>query len=263
MGAVNPIETFHWSECRERLLGLGKLVLGAKGKCFESEVLSDQGEDASPGEARWRVTPPLVFPLEASLGFEADGSATRAKGPTAKELAQGIRNQAEDSSRSDPGGQLVSYLSSLAKIYDEPPLQCVILMQAGAVSIGMFEYGDCLATKTIKRYVVRGKGRAQPAHLRTKGKSRYGSRLRLQNAKLIFEETNDKLNDYFEEFGTPVHIFSAAPARLWPDLFRAKTQPPFDKHTSVIRIPMDLPVPTTDTLLRTYKTMGFGRIEQV
>ena len=44
--------------------------------------------------------------------------------------------------------------------------------------------GEIVHTKSIKKYVVRGRGRAQPTHLATKGKSRYGSRLRLQKASV-------------------------------------------------------------------------------
>ncbi len=71
------------------------------------------------------------------------------------------------------------YVDSLP---EEPGRHSVILMQAGAVSLGRFEGARPLIQKSLRKYVVRGRGRAQPLHLKTKGKSRYGSRLRLQNA---------------------------------------------------------------------------------
>ena len=170
-----------------------------------------------------RVHPPLVFPV----------------GPTCHSLDD--------------------YLDLLPQV---PGRQTVILMQAGAVSLGRFRAGEEQATKSFKRYVVRGKGRAQPTQLAGKGKSRYGSRLRLQNARRLFEETVEKLNEWESEFGPAQEVFYSSPQRLWPSLFDAKTKPPFQKGDDhLLRIPLDLPKPTTDILQRTYRKLGFGRIE--
>lgn len=145
----------------------------------------------------------------------------------------------------------------------EPGLHVVLLMQAGASSLAVFEGGEVLRTKTFKRYVVRGSGRAQPTHLNAKGKSRYGSRLRLQNARAILEETNEKLHDWWSEFGTPETVFYNAPVRLWADLRSAKPVPPFTESLSLVRIPLDLPKPTTDVLVRAYRSLCYGRISTI
>lgn len=229
------IESFHWSECGERLGGLialGALRLEPGGEFFEGEGL--------------RVVPPLVFPwrrpkdVPTPYGGSAAESAARRAGKGACEV-------------------LTQYLAELPA---EPGLHCLILLQAGAASLGMFEGGEAVATKTLKRYVVRGKGKAQPGYLAAKGKSRYGSRLRLQNARLLTEEVNAKLREYWREHGAPEQIFVGAPVRLWPDLWRAKELPPFSAEEPVVRVPRDLPVPTTDVLLRTYKSLCFGRISR-
>ena len=144
----------------------------------------------------------------------------------------------------------------------EPGLQVVVLLQAGATSLGLFDAGKVMRTKTIKRYVVRGKGRAQPTHLNAKGKSRYGSRLRLQNAKAILEETSEKLREWWEEYGDPEVVFFNAPVRLWADLMRTKPPVPFEED-DLLRIPLDLPKPTTDVMLRAYRSLCYGRINQV
>lgn len=141
-------------------------------------------------------------------------------------------------------------------------MQVVVCLQAGATSLGLFESGVVVRTKTIKRYVVRGKGRAQPTHLNSKGKSRYGSRLRLQNAKAILEETSEKLRDWWDEYGEPEVVFYNAPVRLWADLLRAQPPVPFDDVT-LVKIPLDLPKPTTDVLLRAYRSLCFGQIFRV
>jgi len=150
----------------------------------------------------------------------------------------------------------------LATLPGSPGRHAVVLMQAGAVSLGLFEGGEVLATKSFKRYVVRGSGRAQPLHLKTKGKSRYGSRLRLQNARLLLQETIERLAEWEDEFGPAQQVYYNAPIRIWADLFAGKVQPPFEKD-AVLRIPRDLPKPTTEVLLRAYRGLGYGRIERV
>lgn len=150
-----------------------------------------------------------------------------------------------------------SYLEALP---EAPTLHVVILLQAGAASLGLFRRGEEVVTKSIKKYVVRGRGKAQPSYLSSKGKSRYGSRLRLQNARRLLLEVNERLGEWFAEHGRPDHVYYNAPVRLWPDLFQAKVRPPFGKDEATIRIPLDLPVPTTEVLLRTYRRMSYGRI---
>lgn len=171
---------------------------------------------------RVRVRPPLVFPL------------TR-----------------EHSSFDD-------YLTSLP---EEPSRHSVILMQAGAVSLGRFRGAQPIAKKSLRRYVVRGRGRAQPLHLKTKGKSRYGSRLRLANARRLLVETNEKLNEWERELGPVDCVYYNCPVRLWPSVFATTPPPPFEK-SEPFRIPLDLPRPTIEILLRTYRSMEYGRIEE-
>jgi hypothetical protein len=137
----------------------------------------------------------------------------------------------------------------------------VVLMQAGAVSLGLFDGGEEVETKSFRRYVVRGSGKAQPKHLEQKGKSRYGSRLRLQNATRLLEETNERLVAWHREYGEWETIFASCPVRLWPSLWEVEPRPPFAREREVVRIPKDLPRPTTELLLRTYRGCQWGRIE--
>jgi len=152
------------------------------------------------------------------------------------------------------------YLASVPAVLGR---HLVILMQAGAVALGVFDLGEELATKSFKRYVVRGTGRSQPTHLATKGKSRYGSRLRLQNATRLLEETNEKLVEWRREVGDWERIFVSCPVKLWPTLWEVEPAPPFEREREVVRIPKDLPRPTTDVLLRTYRGLLWGRVERV
>ncbi len=233
-------ETFHWSNCAARLRELAEsssLALEPRGRFFVAEGL--------------RVTPPLVFPIPESMQAEARPPDS-AKESAARQ-ARRLEGQTIES--------LVGIQRYLQTLPQEPGLQVLILMQAGAAALGVFDGGEVLATKTLKRYVVRGKGRAQPAHLATKGKSRYGSRLRLMNARLLLEEINEKLMEFWERFGTPEQVYVSAPKGLWPELFRAKTEPPFAADQAIIRMPFDLPVPKTEVLMQAYRFLGRGRIE--
>ena len=150
----------------------------------------------------------------------------------------------------------------VAGLPSEPGPQLVLVMQAGAFSLGRFDAGDVQVTKTFKRYVVRGNGRAQPTHLKTRGKSKYGSRLRLQNAKRLLEETNEKIAEWEAEFGPPEQIYFSGTTRLWADLFSVQPPPPFEREAPAIKIPLDLRKPTTDVMLRAYESLCWGRIEE-
>jgi hypothetical protein len=232
------VETFHWSECTTVLGALANskdFQLEPGGRFFEAHDV--------------RVVPPLVFPLPAMALTTDDSVQASARRKAA------IENAAKPA----PSSDLYGYLESLPH---EPATQCVILLQAGIASLGMFQGGDPMATRTLKRYVVRGKGRAQPAFLATKGKSRYGSRLRLQNARLLVDETNEKLCEYWDEYGAAEQIYVGASKRLFPDLFRGKERPPFEPDVAYIRIPLDLPKPTTSIMLRAYKSLCYGRVER-
>ena len=49
---------------------------------------------------------------------------------------------------------------------------------------------------------------------------------------------------------------------MWPELLSAKEPPPFDKN-GPIKIPLDISVPTTSVLLRTYRAMEHGMVEEL
>ncbi|MCA8979367.1 MAG: hypothetical protein H6831_00360 [Planctomycetes bacterium] len=200
----------------------------------------------------WTETASVCVPHLFEVGWEVEAergyferAGQRVRPPLVQPIEPGTRS-------------LTEYVRRLPK---ELGRHTVVLMQAGAASIGLFEDGEPVATRSYKRYVVRGSGRAQPTHLKTKGKSRYGSRLRLQNAKLLLEETNEKLCEWDAEHGPSDLVFYNAPVRLWPSLFDATPPPPFERDDRVVKIPRDLPKPTTEILLRAYRGLCYGRLE--
>jgi hypothetical protein len=109
--------------------------------------------------------------------------------------------------------------------------------------------------------VVRGSGHAQSTHLKTKGKSRYGSRLRLQNAQRQLEETSERLGGWWDEFGPFAGVFISAPVRLGADLQRCRPELPFPMQ-SAVRIPHHVHRPGIEELERIRRKIVRGRLER-
>src|SRR5688572_31879203 len=85
-------------------------------------------------------------------------------------------------------------------IPEGPVNYIILLVQSGSCAIGYFENGKNLDHKVFRAYMVRKKrGTSQIKHLKTKGKSRAGSRVRLAETLEFFENINGRLQDYFEE----------------------------------------------------------------
>ena len=154
----------------------------------------------------------------------------------------------------DPTGYLEHLPDSLGT-------HLVLLLQAGAAALGIFQQGELTHHKVIKKYVVRGRGKAQPTHLKTRGKSRYGSRLRLQNHKRLLAETNEKLRAWAEEVPEIHDRFYSCPVRTWPELFDTRPGPPFPPE-DFVKIPLDLSVPSLKELQRAYRGVCRGALLQ-
>ncbi len=151
-----------------------------------------------------------------------------------------------------------AYALSLAS---PPGMYLVILMQAGATALGTFENGELLRHKCNKRYVVRGSGKAQPTHLQSKGKSRFGSRLRLQNHKRLQLEAHEKLRQWRQELGEPALKYYACPVRTWSEFFLNGLQPAYPSAKGFRKIPSDFPVPSLQTLTKANGFISHGRVQ--
>lgn len=140
-------------------------------------------------------------------------------------------------------------------------LQVVLLLQAGAMAFGCWRGDELVLHKAVKKYVVRGNGRSQATHLKTRGKSRYGSRLRLQNWRSLLGETNQRLADCEAQFGASERIFYSVAVRTWSDLFEAAPPPPFSRDDHRLRrLPLHVHRPNHEELLRIRRKMLSGRI---
>jgi len=158
-----------------------------------------------------------------------------------------------------PAESLTAYASRLPG----PPERCaVLLLRAGAMAFGYWDEGTLVDHKAVRRYVVRGHGKAQTLHRKTRGKSRYGARLRLQNWQRLLRETNARLAAAFAGFGEPERIFLGAPVRVLADLWATDPAPPFARDDARCqRLPVHVHRPDHAELLRIHGWLRFGRLE--
>lgn len=157
-----------------------------------------------------------------------------------------------------PGQQPAEYLAQLS---DELGDHLIVLIQAGAAALGWWSNDDVLYQKVLKAYVVRGRGRAQTLHAKTKGKSRYGSRLRLRKAQQHLIDINERLIAWWDEAGPAERIFFSCPQRTWPELFSTRPAPPFEQRDERLsKIPMHVHVPNADELHRVRRKLLRGRV---
>ncbi|GAB3647304.1 hypothetical protein GCM10028791_09020 [Echinicola sediminis] len=128
----------------------------------------------------------------------------------------------------------------------------LLMIRSGIASIGYFENGENMDHKVFRAYMVRKKqGKSQIKHLKTKGKSRAGSRVRLAETLEFFEAINDRLQDYFERFRVDKVGLSCA-TTLIPYLFGSKVETPFAKDDKrLFKIPKHVASPTYEALMET------------
>ena len=158
-----------------------------------------------------------------------------------------------------PGERIDDYLARLRPTSER---QVVLLLQAGAMAIGYWDGDDLVDHKAMRKYVVRGHGKAQPKHRRSRGKSRYGARLRLQNWQRLLVATNERLTDCWDRFGVPERIFHAVPVRGFVDLLAADPPPPFRRDDARLqRVPMHVHRPDFAELARVRGWLVHGRLE--
>ncbi|WP_375561962.1 hypothetical protein ACE193_05280 [Bernardetia sp. OM2101] len=151
------------------------------------------------------------------------------------------------------------------KISFLPKPYLLILIQAGYASLGYFEEGELVYHKAITAYMVRKKqGKAQIKHLNSKGKSRLGSRIRLQNTIHFFEQINLKLKEWHKQsniFDKIEHIGQSGSSDLWYLFYTSKEEAPFQKNDSRLRkIPVTVHSPNFEELQRVNSWANQGKL---
>lgn len=128
----------------------------------------------------------------------------------------------------------------------------LLMIRSGIAAVGFFENFENVDHKVFRAYMVRKQqGKSQIKYLKTKGKSRAGSRIRLHETLIFFEEINDRLQEYFKKYRVDM-VGLQCSETLIPYLYGSKIPTPFDKQDSLIyRIPRHIHNPTYETLLET------------
>lgn len=137
----------------------------------------------------------------------------------------------------------------------------VCIVRSSMASVGLFHGKDCLSHKVFTAYMVRKKqGKSQIKHLKTKGKSRAGSRIRLASGVEFFEEINGRLRRHFEEYEIERIAFSCSKILL-PHFFGAKVTTPFDKKDErILGIPRHVEKPTHEEMMRTQRFLNYAEL---
>src|SRR5690606_12127925 len=114
----------------------------------------------------------------------------------------------------------------------------LIIIRSGHATVGYCEDGTVMDHKVFRAYMVRKKqGTSQIKHLKTKGKSRAGSRVRLAETLEFFENINTRLTTYFDNQHVD-RIAMSCPATLVPYFYGSKVSTPFEKGDGrIFKIP--------------------------
>ena len=169
-----------------------------------------------------RLIPPLLFPITADHATAAD------------------------------------YLAALPA---DPGRHAVLLLRAGAAALGVWQDDTLEHHKVIKKYVVRGHGKAQTTWLKTRGKSRYGSRLRLQNARSLLQDVSERLADWRGLDQGFAQLLYQCAERQWAEFLRTEPPPPL-ADLRLTWLPLSTHEPGFEELLRVRRIAGRGALEE-
>ena len=131
-------------------------------------------------------------------------------------------------------GEPLWYYLEQNELNDLPQNWNILLMESGRAAMGVYRDGKIIEHKNIRKYMVRKKqGKSQLKHLKTRGKSRYGSRLRLQESEAFFYEIIERLQN--ENCSEAPFVFYHCPATLWPFLTEEAEEQKFEMNSKVWR----------------------------
>ncbi|WP_075351281.1 hypothetical protein [Algoriphagus marinus] len=133
----------------------------------------------------------------------------------------------------------------------------LVMIRAGIATTGYFHNDVMIDHKVFRAYMIRQKqGKSQIKYLKTKGKSRAGSRLRLGESERFFEEINERLTNYSDEF--PIDMWGISCAKtLLPYFYSSEPAPPFAKdQENLISIPFHVQQPDFETLKKMHQKLN-------
>lgn len=144
---------------------------------------------------------------------------------------------------------------------EKPVNYIMLLIQSGNCALGYFENGQNIHHKVFRSYMVRKKqGTSQVKYLKTKGKSRAGSRVRLAETNAFFENINERLQEYFAAH--QIHRIALSCSKiLIPYLFNSKVATPFAKRDDrIYKIPKHVHTPIYEVMMDTHQFLLKGEL---
>jgi hypothetical protein len=144
---------------------------------------------------------------------------------------------------------------------EELPSYVIVVVQSGQACVGLVENGQLTDHKVFKSYMVRQKqGKSQLKYLKTKGKSKAGSRLRLANAEDFFAGVNERLTEYLAYYNLHKVALSCNKTIL-PFLLEASTPFPMDKKDDrIYKIPRHIHEASLEVLQEVHRYLEKGEI---
>ncbi|MCH7400242.1 hypothetical protein ACFOUP_07120 [Belliella kenyensis] len=138
----------------------------------------------------------------------------------------------------------------------------LIMIRSGIATVGYFENFENEKHIVFRAYMVRKKqGKSQIKHLKTKGKSRAGSRVRLQETLDFFEDISKRINEHFESHRIDRIGISCAET-LIPYFYGTKSPLPFEKQDErIFKIPKHIQNPTYEALIDTNEFLKKGEVK--
>lgn len=146
---------------------------------------------------------------------------------------------------------------SLMQAIIRPKTTLLMIIKSGVAGLCLYKEHECQNRKRLRRYMVRqSQGKSQLKHLHEKGKSRLGSRIRLQQTRKFFEDLNHWLAENKPQ-DDDYQIFISCPTRLWG--YWWKEHPPLGLVKSAPQwrpIPLHCHDPTAQELARVYQLLS-------
>lgn len=126
----------------------------------------------------------------------------------------------------------------------------LILIKAGMASVAFFENSNMADHKVFRAYMVRKKqGKSQLKYLKTKGKSRAGSRVRLAESEAFFSSINERVNTYFKNYRVDLIGLSCSETLL-PYFYNNAIPNSFEKKDiRLFKIPKHIASPKLENLI--------------
>lgn len=134
-------------------------------------------------------------------------------------------------------------------------------VRSGLAGLLCFENGELIDHKVFRAYMVRKKqGKSQLKYLKTKGKSRAGSRVRLEETKLFFEQIAARLQSYEERMHVD-QVFLGCATTLIPFLFDNNQFLKDAKLAKKIhKIPFHIQQPTFENMMGAERQLSFNQV---